>query len=174
MGRWLARVNGRKRPRPVCVSEVVRFREEVCGGEEKIYGYLEELAKEAADVVARILGTEVLKEEEEEEGEEGSRLMACAMSNVRLPVRIGSGQFVAESGSGIKVRKDARGEVTVSCEDVGRLSGWIQDQLVERGTFVPVFAHGGALWTRLSAQVYLDISDFEWLGGVLKEICSEI
>ncbi|KKK24179.1 hypothetical protein ARAM_005977 [Aspergillus rambellii] len=157
-----------------CIPEAIKFREEVCGGEEKIYGYLEELAKEAADVVARILGTEVLKEEEEEEGEEGSRLMACAMSNVRLPVRIGSGQFVAESGSGIKVRKDARGEVTVSCEDVGRLSGWIQDQLVERGTFVPVFAHGGALWTRLSAQVYLDISDFEWLGGVLKEICSEI
>lgn len=40
----------------------------------------------------------------------------------------------------------------------------------EYGTFVPIFVYGGGLWLRASAQVYLEVSDFEWLGEALLEL----
>ncbi|KAF9291623.1 hypothetical protein BGZ68_003239 [Mortierella alpina] len=40
--------------------------------------------------------------------------------------------------------------------------------------FTPAFKHGGYLWTRVSAQIYLELSDFERLGHIWKEIIDEI
>ncbi|KAL4920184.1 pyridoxal phosphate-dependent transferase [Aspergillus aurantiobrunneus] len=142
----------------LCIPAAMKFRREVCGGEEAIYEYIEKLAGEAGDVVAGALGTDVLRAVKGSEGE----LLGCSMANVRLPVRIGS-QDSSSSG-------DEEGVVYVSPADVSSLAHWIHAQLVERGTFVPVFPHGKWLFVRLSAQVYLDRSDFEWLGGVLKEV----
>ncbi|KAL3474936.1 aminotransferase family protein [Aspergillus californicus] len=120
-----------------CVPDALQFRERVCGGEEKIYEYLESLAKEAGDIVADKLGTEVL----------------------RLPVKITRYRNGEGNGKGL-----------VHKADVPSLTRWIERQLIEVRTFVPVFPHGEWLWTRLSAQIYLEKSDFEWLGEVLKEI----
>ncbi|XRM38935.1 hypothetical protein ABZX51_002324 [Aspergillus tubingensis] len=143
----------------LCVPEALKFREEVCGGEMAIYGYLERLANEAADLVAGVLGTEVLRDEE-------GLLTRCAMTNVRLLVRVGGeGDGDGEEGGCTVVKK----------EEVGAVALWVQNTLLdEYNTFVPVFEYNGWLWTRLSAQVYLDKSDFEWLGGVLKELCGRV
>ncbi|BCS09008.1 hypothetical protein ALUC_21378S [Aspergillus luchuensis] len=145
----------------LCVPEALKFRDEVCGGEMAIYGYLERLANEAADLVAGMLGTEVLRDEE-------GLLTRCAMTNVRLLVRVGGdgdGDGDGEEGGCTVVKKKEVGEVTL----------WFQNTLLdEYNTFVPVFEYNGWLWTRLSAQVYLDKSDFEWLGGVLKELCGRV
>ncbi|PWY72083.1 aminotransferase family protein [Aspergillus eucalypticola CBS 122712] len=139
----------------LCVPEALKFREEECGGEKAIYGYLERLANEAADLVAGMLGTEVLRDEE-------GLLTRCAMTNVRLLVRVGGD---GEEGGCTVVKK----------EEVGKVALWFQNTLLdEYNTFVPVFEYNGWLWTRLSAQVYLDKSDFEWLGGVLKELCGRV
>ncbi|KAI3087919.1 hypothetical protein CBS147343_2051 [Aspergillus niger] len=139
----------------LCVPEALKFWEEVCGGEKAIYEYLERLANEAADVVAGVLGTEVLRDEE-------GLLTRCAMTNVRLPLKVGDGG-------------DGDGYTVVEKEVVGKVTEWFRNVLMdEYKTFVPVFEYKGWLWMRLSAQVYLDKSDFEWLGGVLKECCERV
>lgn len=56
-----------------------------------------------------------------------------------------------------------------------KTAAFIQNALMEEyKTFVPVFVYAGALWTRLSAQVYLEKSDFEWLADVLAEACGRV
>ncbi|KAL4870082.1 hypothetical protein BDV12DRAFT_195690 [Aspergillus spectabilis] len=140
-----------------CVPAALRFRQEICGGEEAIYEYLEELAGVAGDAVAAALGTDILTPVS------GGGRLGCGMVNVRLPVRIGSGE-----GRGGK--KGEEGVYVVQAKEVSALAHWFHEQLGKRGTFVPCFLHGEWFYTRLSAQVYLEKSDFEWLGGVFKEI----
>ena len=56
--------------------------------------------------------------------------------------------------------------------DVQKCGGWIMRYLADRWeTLVPVFGEGNGLWVRLSAQVYLDEEDFEYLGRALKDAC---
>lgn len=147
------------------VPAALKFRNEICGGDEAIYTYLEKLAIEAGDLVAAALGTEVLQERDLKKGDV-SELRRCAMSTVRLPLAV-----VADV--------EAEGEKSLykplTPNDVPETVTWMQDTMVEKyKTFVPVFQHGGWLWTRLSAQIYLDREDFEWLAGVLKELCEEV
>jgi hypothetical protein len=42
--------------------------------------------------------------------------------------------------------------------------------IAEYKTFIPVIFFQGALWVRMSGQIYLDIEDFEWAGRTLKEV----
>ncbi|KAL4951786.1 pyridoxal phosphate-dependent transferase [Aspergillus filifer] len=137
-----------------CVPAAMKFRKEVCGGEEKIYSYLEESAGEAGDVVATALGTDVLRAVR---GEKSG--LGCAMVNVRLPIRVSD-----------ENEKKQDGIVTVRSADASPLAHHLHEKLIEKGTFVPCFQHGEWFYTRLSAQIYLEKSDFVWLGGVLKEI----
>lgn len=125
--------------------------------------YCVDLANEAAEIVAAMLGTEVLQEPDLKPGER-SRMRQCAMTTVRLPIAVAGTERPVEGPV-----------VVIEGEEVLRVVGWMQGQLMERyGTFVPVFRHGGWLWTRLSAQTYLEKSDFEWLGGVLRELCERV
>lgn len=76
-------------------------------------------------------------------------LSRCAMTNVALPL-------------------DAR-IASMSTQD------WMMRTMVkEYKTFVPMIVHAGRLWARLSAQVYLDIDDFEWTGRMLLELCERV
>ncbi|KAL4941261.1 hypothetical protein BDV06DRAFT_194854 [Aspergillus oleicola] len=143
-----------------CIPAALKFRKEVCGGEEKIYDYLEELAGEAGEVVATALGTDVLRAVK---GQTGG--LGCSMVNVRLPIRVSdSDSPVKGNGKG-----DGKGVVTVRSADVSPLAHYLHEKLIERGTFVPCFPHGEWFYTRLSAQVYLERGDFVWLGNVLRE-----
>lgn len=145
-----------------CIPAALKFRREICGGEDRIYRYLETLANEAVEIVAMKLGTEALQEPHLNQ-EERSQFRRCAMTNVRLPISTKKDLVLDQSLCS-----------TVEPDDIGPTIRFFQTTLVQRyGTFVPVFAHGGWLWVRLSAQVYLEKKDFEWLGGVLKELCAE-
>ncbi len=44
----------------------------------------------------------------------------------------------------------------------------------EHGAFVATTIHGGRWITRLSAQVYLDLDDFQYIGRLLKRVCQEV
>src|ERR1700712_4908999 len=46
----------------ICVPAALKFRAEVCGGEDAVIAYCQRVANEAADAVAAALGTEVMQE----------------------------------------------------------------------------------------------------------------
>ncbi|KAJ5540940.1 hypothetical protein N7494_006016 [Penicillium frequentans] len=147
----------------ICLPAALKFRREVCGGEEAIMSYCHKLANEAADLIAATLGTDVMQEPDLKPGQK-SNMRNCCMTTIRLPIR------VADDGS------PGQGSwVTLTSQDAPLAASFIEQTLMAKyDTFVPVFRHGSSLWTRISAQVFVDISDFEWLAGVLRELCEQV
>jgi selenocysteine lyase/cysteine desulfurase len=138
-----------------CVPDALRFRREVCGGEEKIYKYIRDMAQLGADRIAAMLGTSVMDDGKDWRKGQGG-LRDCAMANIQLPLNVGD-------------------EGTVIEEEVYEVRNWMGLQLIEKyNTFVPIYDYKGKLWARVSGQVYLELSDFEWLGQVLQELCTAV
>ena len=151
-----------------CIPTAIKFRNQVCGGDERIFEYLETLAIEGGDIVASALGTEVMgggtkRADHDHQHASVSLFRRCAMFNVKLPfVFVPSDQPIEEPFHFYEY-------------DAPYIVKWMGRTLVQKyGTFVPTSWYGGALWTRLSAQIYLDKSDFDWIGGVLKEMCEVV
>ncbi|KAI0878714.1 aminotransferase family protein-like protein [Hypoxylon argillaceum] len=140
----------------LCILEALKFRDEICGGEEQVRAYSIGLAKEGGELMATLMGTEVLKSRT-------GTLADCCFTNVRLPLDI-----------------DREGEASNARESSGILPGeaqdvanWITERSVnEFDTYIAVRYYAGAFWTRLSGQIYLDRSDFAWAAGVLLELCA--
>ena len=130
----------------LCVPKALEFREKLCGGEHEVMRWNSSLAAKGGARIAEVMGTEVM------ENEERTLMRGCAMVTVRLPLD------AANLAGGLD-----------------GVTGWIQDMLVDRyKTFVPVLLHADRLWVRVSAQVYLDEDDFEYLGSALKTLCDEV
>lgn len=131
--------------------EAIKWREEVCGGEKAIIKYNTNLAREGGKVVAKILGTKVLDNK-------SNTLSDCCLTNILLPL-----EASAEKIDGV---------VTIRPEDQGAATQWLQKTLLdEHQTFITIWFFQGQWWARLSGQIYLDISDFEWAGETLKKLC---
>ncbi|KAF2401698.1 PLP-dependent transferase [Trichodelitschia bisporula] len=134
----------------LCVPAALKYRAEL-GGEDAIYAYLEKLAREGGALVAKELGTEVLENK-------AGTLQRCAFANVRLPLARADVEKWAEKGN----------EPGVEIRVIGHLERRAMDEF---DTFFAICWYAGAWWVRLSAQVYLDIADFEWAASVLKTLC---
>lgn len=149
----------------ICVGAALSFRNEICGGEDALMQYCQKIANEGAETVATALGTEVLQEPDLKPGE-ASQMRQCALTTVRLPIRVSNDpDGTVLSGA----------SVTITPEEADQVSEFFHQTLLQTyNTFVPVFQHGPWLWTRLSGQVYLDKSDFQWLGVILGELCEQI
>lgn len=146
----------------------MEFRTTRCGGEDAIMSYCETLAYKAGNRVAEILGSEVLSETGGKRGRDepqgASQLRRCAFANVRLPISISDG-----------ANADASYPVVVKPDDVIPVARWIERALgSEYNTMVPVFRHGDGMWVRLSGQIYLELSDFEYVGEALKKIVERV
>ncbi|KAF4966256.1 hypothetical protein FSARC_6055 [Fusarium sarcochroum] len=140
----------------LCVKDAIKWREEVLGGEDAIMAYLWDLNKKGSELVAKKLGTTFM------ENSTGT-LRNCAMANIALPLWSGT----AASGK--------ENEIVVSEEDTQKASQWIVNTMIDDyKTFMPLFVHDGRFWIRISAQVYLGIEDYEWAGGILKELCERV
>lgn len=139
-----------------CVKESIRWRQEVLGGEEAILNYVTKLAHDGGRKVAEILGTEVL------ENSEGT-LTRCGIINVGLPLG------VIDGGASPPAR------IVVPADEAGPLAQWMQQALAhDYNTFLPVTPYNGRFWVRLSAQVYLELDDFESVAKDLLELCERV
>lgn len=130
----------------ITVPAAIKFREEVCGGEEKIMNYCIELALKGGDRAAEIFGTEVLDNE-------SKTLRNCAFANVRLPLKYGEGKG------------------KVPHKDVGKVAQFIALESVKLNTFFAIIFFRGAHWWRISAQAYLEMADIEWGSETMKRLC---
>ena len=134
----------------LCIEEALKFRQEVCGGEEQIMRYCEEVSNGAGRLAVEILGTDIMENETK-------TLTKCAFVNVRLPLEIGDGQG--------QVRE----------EDMYRVAFWMTEMLMnELDLFSPIFFHARKFWTRFSGQIYLDLCDFEEGARALKSLCERV
>lgn len=60
-------------------------------------------------------------------------------------------------------------------EEAGKIGAWINKAAVEEyDTYLQIAFHSSYLWVRLSAQVYLEPKDFEWVGHKLAVLCSRL
>lgn len=133
----------------LCVPEAIKWRQEVCGGEEEIKSYCRDLARKGGQKVAEILGTEVLDNEEH-------TLTDCCMVNIRLPLAVGEHKVIKS-------------------DDKGNALAWMLDTIIrEKGTYLQLYSFQSKFWVRISAQVYLEMEDFEWAGKTLKEVCGRV
>ena len=126
-----------------CLPAAIDFRQSI-GGEDAIRRYSQGIAQNGADRLAELLETEVM-------GEGHSELRECAMANVRLPVNVGDGsdssEFLAAQGT------------------------WMQKVLIQQcNVGLSIFPYQNSLWVRISGQIYLELSDFDMLAGLLKEV----
>ncbi|KMQ44618.1 Pyridoxal phosphate-dependent transferase, major region, subdomain 1 [Trichophyton rubrum] len=159
----------------LCVPDAMKYRQEVCGGEEKIMQYCQTLAFEAGNRVARIWGTDVLSEFCSSGGhldvtkEKRSEFRKCAFANVRLPITLVDDQNVPQG----RIAK-AEWPVVRMADAVPTCRAMEQRLVLKHSTMSPCYVHAGSIWTRLSAQVYLEVSDFEWLASVFKKIFEEL
>lgn len=141
----------------LCTPAALEFRKEVCGGEEAVQDYCSNLAKDGGALVAKMLGTEVL------DNSEGTLTNGISMVNVRLPLH----------PRGEEGRPGDR-KVDIGAKGNAWVSHWAQTHSITYNTFLAFVWHANAWWVRISAQVYLDMTDFELCGVVLKDICAKI
>lgn len=128
-----------------CITAALKFRSSVCGGEEAIRTYCEDVARQGGDRMAQILGTEVL-------GAASASFRRCCLVNVRLPLSLS--------------------ELEVGAEEGKRVAKWMEELTpAEYETFIPIKFYAGEFWCRISGQVYLTVEDFEWAAGTLRSIC---
>ncbi|OQD82191.1 hypothetical protein PENANT_c023G10429 [Penicillium antarcticum] len=133
------------------VPEAIQWRQIICGGEDKIRQYCIQLARKGGKRVAEILETKVLDND-------SHSLTECCMINILLPLT------KPTSGDESLVRMAGAPGITVT--------DWMQQTMIERfKTFMPIFPFQGSWWVRLSGQIYLEESDFEWAGWTLKGLC---
>ncbi|KAI0377030.1 PLP-dependent transferase [Hypomontagnella monticulosa] len=141
----------------ICVIEALKFRNQVCGGEERVRNYCISLAKEGGELMAAMMGTEVLENR-------AGTLRDCYFTNVRLPLD------VAPEGS-----PQGRREGKIPAGEVKAVADWITITTVnEFDTFIATRYYAGAFWIRISSQIYLERADFEWAANVLLDLCSRV
>lgn len=204
-----------------CIPAAINFRQNLCGGEDAIYNYIRDNAQRGADMIAMLLGTEVMDDLDQGSGlkamgsyeastgqEQVSRRWAgglrdCAMANILLPitilgtardgtVRLGPGS--SSSGGGLTPGHGKRNSIgsgamlfgapqttngleaaTIKQEESQTVVNWMQETLInEFNTFVSIYNYHGQIYARISGQIYIELKDWEWLGGVLKGLCERV
>ena len=149
----------------LCISEALKFRSDVCGGEDRIRQHCFELAREGGKLVAERLGTEVMDNST-------ATMSQCCFTMVRLPLVFG--------GSGGALQHDAEDEkstksAALSPEDGPGTVKWIMEKLMtEYNTWIPGKFYCGQAWMRISAQTYLSIEDFAWAAEILSGLCKRV
>jgi selenocysteine lyase/cysteine desulfurase len=140
---------------PLCVSAALEFRNNICGGEEKIRAYRFDLAEKAEEKVAEILGTKALSVPK------GSRV---AFANVWLPLRVAAPS-----------EREPHSEDLIREEDIPAVSGFLSQKMIdEYNCFVVILFYKGSWIARFSAEIYLDIDDFIYGAEMIKTLIGRV
>lgn len=143
---------------PLCIPAALEFRRDTCGGEENIRAYCVDLAERGERLIGDILGTSNFNIQ-------GASRVNFA--NVRLPLTVGSVRIQRDGQSG-----DSN---DIAVEHVPLVTTFLNEMFVEDfDTYIAICFWNGAWWARFSAQVYLDLSDFEYGGRVLQQLCDRV
>ncbi|KAJ7305564.1 pyridoxal phosphate-dependent transferase [Mycena albidolilacea] len=129
---------------PLSITAALEFREWL-GGETMINAYCHDMAVRGGAYLASFFGTRVM----DHTGE-----FTCNMVNVQIPLP--SDVLPSDEINDIFYHK--------------MLAPTNRKTKVSAG----IFHHNGAWWTRCSAQIWTELSDFALLGSVLKEVCAEV
>lgn len=131
----------------LCVEAAIKFRQEACGGEEKIMQHCMDIVNEAGRKAAELFGTEIL------DNPEGS-LTKCSMVNIRLPLKAGN-----EKG------EIPQAQMLSVCQ-------WMASKLLsEYDTYASIWYQGNSFYVRYSGQIYLEMEDFSRGSRALQELC---
>jgi hypothetical protein len=142
----------------LCVPEALKFRNEICGGEEQVRAYCITLAKQGGELMANLMGTEVLKNESGTSAE-------CCFTNVKLPLDVEHDEAGAAAGT--------RASSGIHRSEAEAVANWMTERSVnEFDSYLAVRYYAGGFWTRLSSQIYLERADFAWAAGVLLDLCA--
>ncbi|TRM58813.1 pyridoxal phosphate-dependent transferase [Schizophyllum amplum] len=116
------------------------------GGEDAINGYTHKLAMEGGKRMAEILQVEMMYP-----GDPGTE---CSMVNLALPL-----PPFPDDPADIRAKIQTR---------------YQRKLLFERKMGAAHFFHNGRWWVRVSAQVWLEMEDFEKLAKGISEVCAEL
>ena len=137
----------------LCIIAALKFRKEICGGEDSIQAYNTHIAVEGGRTMTAILGTEVM--------EETGDLRRCFFANVRLPLTLGD----ENNGEKSDIAKD----------DALHVANWIVEKLVDEfDMYFGIYIHAGSIWARLSGQIYIDLEDVERGAKALRDLCARV
>ncbi|KZT05405.1 PLP-dependent transferase [Laetiporus sulphureus 93-53] len=130
---------------PLSIKPALEFRE-LLGGEKRINDYCHTLALAGGKHLAETLNTRMMFAPNSDEAE----MFTANMVNVEIPL---AGSIAPTPAVTLK----------------------FQDKLLnEHNVYASQFHYDGRWWTRVSAQVYNEIGDFEKLGKALLIVCAEI
>ena len=150
----------------LCIQAALKFREVVCGGEEKIQAYSTRLARETAKKAEEAWGTEIMATD---------HIDKSAMIQVRLPVLVGSDGAGGNDGVGAMDVTEGPTEWHITEEEAVKAAKWISDKLVtDCNTFAAIFVHGNKLWVRFSGQIYLEMADMEKGIADIGKLCGRV
>lgn len=137
----------------LAVKDALEWRENVLGGEERIMDYLVELNKTGGQRIANRLGTFVMNNSD-------GTMTDCAMSNVALPIWVGA------KGEGAK-----DSDVVLPLKALDKAMMWIFKLMMDQyRTSMPPFIHGNRFYIRVSAQIYIDLRDYDFAATIAEHI----
>jgi hypothetical protein len=88
------------------------------------------------------------------------------MVNVALPL------VIVDDADASKADMTEEGYLKVPRKSAFAFTQWMLETMMsDYHTFIALGVIQDRWWARLSAQVYLDLDDFEWTGKTLKELC---
>ncbi|ATY65044.1 aminotransferase family [Cordyceps militaris] len=148
------------RSQDIVTKDAIAWRRDVCGGEARIMAYLWDLNKRGSRHVAARLRTEVL------ENTKGT-LTNCAMANIALPIWLPGG-----TGKGAGAHEE---DMVVPEDEAVQVRLWMMQTMKdEYHTLMPLFWMDDRMWVRTSAQIYLDMKDYEYAAKVLEELAARV
>ena len=141
----------------LCVADAIKWRKTTFGGEDRILAYLWDLNKKGSSLIASKLGTHVL------DNAQGT-MTNCAMGNVALPLWTSPTQQAMQEGGTV-----------IPTPEINQAFQWMLETMVEEyQTFIAMYLQDNRLWARISAQVYIELKDYEWAAETLSDLCARV